>query len=349
MSNVELNFESVDVCPLCASSGAVDVDHVDDKLMGEINRYLPPDILSLPVSLQNTRKKCVECGLVFLSPRLDDQSLSQVYSLWYGYAYRRVMDDPRHVEERLREFERHHYKLLERFCNTQGRLLDVGCGSGLFLQIAQNYGWDVSGVELDPDTADWARKKVGISQIYCGTLEESLLNGKSYDAITLFDYLEHTACPGKDLDILVNSLAPGGILMVRVPNAKSWQSQLMEANWLAVMVTHLSYFTPAVLQRALCERGLELLYMRAGNCRSETDIIKQRWFWLVKRLQAYWKKSAKCDLYLANDVNTPLNSGHTSSAIWKLVYSLWVEQIDHVGGWFGGGNNLTVIARKVSD
>ena len=346
MSIVELEMESVVSCPLCGSFDEAVVDQVNDTLMVEINRYLPTDYPRLTEQLQNIRRQCADCGLIYLSPRLSDKSLSTVYSYWYGFAYQRVMGDPEHVSERLREFEKHHLRLLEEYCTVRGRLLDVGCGSGLFLQLAQCHGWQVSGVELDPDTAAWAREKGGIPDVRCGTLDVTLESNECFDVVTMFDYLEHTTNPGRDLDLLIERLAPDGTLMIRVPNATSWQARLMGSGWLAIMPTHLSYFTPEVLQKTLVKYGLQIQYARAGNSRREIDIFRQRWRWLNKRLQNFREKTATHNQSLSEINQTPWHSPRLGEAARRWLYSLWIEQVDHVGGLWGYGNNLTVIARK---
>ncbi|TCO80336.1 methyltransferase family protein [Plasticicumulans lactativorans] len=346
MPLIELNTEAVKECPLCGSLEHDQFDRVVDTLMKEINRYLPGGMAQLPVDVENVRHRCRECELIFLGQRFDSTSLSRVYELWYGYAYRRVMADPQHVAERLREFEQHHLRLLETYCAPPGRLLDVGCGSGLFLQLAQTRGWCVSGVELDPDTAAWGRRN-GIADIRCGTLAMTLAPDEYFDVVTLFDYLEHTTTPGEDLDSLIAHLAPGGTLMVRVPNANGWQARRMGRNWIAVMSTHLSYFTPEVLSKAASQRGLEILYLRAGNTRSEGDILRHQAAWLRQRLAP--RRSAVTGSAAQHQVEevpqAPL--GNLGGAAKRWLYSLWIEQIDHIGGWLGQGNNLTLIARKV--
>lgn len=312
--------------------------------MPEINRYLPPSHPGLPTDLVNTRRQCTACGLIYLTPRLDGASLAQVYELWYGYAYRRVMSDPEHIAERRREFERYHLRQLEAWAPGRGHLLDVGCGSGLFLGLAQRRGWKVSGVELDPATAAWGREQEGIADLRCGTLASVLRTEERFNAITLFDYLEHTDSPGDDLERLIGHLSPGGILMVRVPNASGWQAQLMGSCWLAVMPTHLSYFTGSVLRDAVASRGLDVLHLRASNYRRELDILRQRWQWFGQRLFGGTRSTAPS----VEEAHAPMwpPIGNLGGAARRWLHSLWVEQVDHIGGWFGAGNNLIVIARK---
>jgi 2-polyprenyl-3-methyl-5-hydroxy-6-metoxy-1,4-benzoquinol methylase len=343
MSTTDLLTQAVPACPLCGGDDARPVDRIPDSLAAEINRYLPAGEAALPETLENRRVRCAGCGLVYLDPRLDGPSLQQVYRLWYGYAYRRVMTDPAHVEERRREFRDYHLRLLEAHRPRRGRLLDLGCGSGIFLGLAQRNGWTVTGVEFDALTAAWARDREGIADVRCGTLGTVLDPVERFDAITLFDYLEHSDRPGADLDTLTRHLAPGGALMVRVPNAGGWQARLMGPRWLAVMSTHLSYFDAPTLRQALVARGLVPQYLAAPNYRTEWEIVRQRLAWLRRRLGP-----ATAPAQPAGDGPGPLVPpvGPLGGALQRWLASLWVEQVDHLGGWFSQGNMLTAIAAR---
>lgn len=331
---------NVPQCPLCGGEKSIFYDRCDDTLLVEINRYLPGNVPELP-QIKNTRRCCLCCGLVYLSPRLDNASLSKVYELWYRFAYQRLFDDQRHIADRKREFRKYHLAALNKAIPHKGRLLDIGCGNGLFLSLAEKSGWEGVGVEFDPYTAESGRKMLGLS-IRTGTMQETLSNGERFHAITLFDYLEHSTSPGDDLDFLVKFLEPGGVLLVRVPNLDGWQSKLMGCSWLSVISNHISYFNASVLKPTLEARGLRVEYMQAKNFNSEFDIIRQRWQWLNKRLRQRRSQNQKSSAL--QSFPRPIESGN--SRISKLLYSLFVEQVDHIGGWFGRGNNLLVEARK---
>ncbi len=327
----------LEACPLCRSTDHSELDACRDSLVAEINRYLPPEEAPLP-AVENRRRRCIACGLVFLSPRLDDMSLARLYRLWYGYAYRRVVADAEHIAERRREFERHHLRRLRWAMPEPGRLLDVGCGTGLFLGLAVRDGWRVTGVELDAATAAVGRAQ-GLD-IRVGSLRECLAVEERFDAITLFDYLEHSTTPGDDLDTVAARLAPGGALLVRVPNLAGWQSRWMGCGWLGVISNHLSYFTPAVLRVALERRGLRVVSSDARNYASELDILRQRWQWARARLARGHTKATD------GVGSAPAGAPGRAHPLIRLAHSLFIEQLDHVGGWFGRGNNLMVVARR---
>jgi 2-polyprenyl-3-methyl-5-hydroxy-6-metoxy-1,4-benzoquinol methylase len=339
--SIEISLDPVSACPLCGSKSGRDFDSGHDSLLPEINRYLPPGVEKFVSGYVNRRRQCLSCGLIYLAPRPATESLSVIYARWYRFAYKRVMTDPAHIAERMREFERYHLKKLEASCPQRGRLLDVGCGSGLFLGLAKQRGWKVTGIEFDPSTAEWGRAHGGIYDIRCGVPGTVLKKGEEFDAITMFDYLEHTDRPGDDLDRLVSHLAPGGVLMIRVPNAGGWQARTMGSRWIAIMPTHLSSFSKDVLADGLTQRGLEILHLTAGNYRTEADILKQRIGWIYKRFRSSQPSCGRGD-----EVGFNPSVGSLAPALRRWLVSLAIEQLDHIGGWFGAGNNLTVITRK---
>lgn len=341
MSSPDLAYDPVEFCPLCGQEGHEHYDSVMDTLCPEINRYLPSTESPLP-PVTNTRHHCRHCGLIYLSPRLDSRSLSNVYRLWYGYAYRAIFADASLIARREREFARHHLPAVSRWAGQPGRLLDVGCGSGLFLNLARQAGWKGTGIEFDAVTADWGRRAYGLD-VRCGTLHDALADGETFHAITLFDYLEHSPEPGRDLDALISRLEPGGLLFIRVPNQAGWQSRLMGASWLAVMCNHLSYFSPKAIQEALEARGLRVEEVSAHNYQSEWDILAQRLGWLRSRLAR--RRAERGDHKAAIASGFPVQRG-LLAGFGRLAYSLLIEQVDHIGGWLGQGNHLMTIARK---
>jgi len=340
MSELKLNFEMVANCPLCGNQKLQPYDSARDTLSPELNRYLPPSHPRLP-AINNVREKCLGCGLIFLSPRLDPPSLGEIYKLWYSYAYQAIFENAALLAQREYEFKHYHFPLLRKVISATGRLLDVGCGSGIFLRIAREAGWETHGIELDPSATQWARDNYQLA-VRCGTVDTALREGEQFDAITLFDYLEHTASPGSDLDQLIRHLSPGGVLCIRVPNQAGLQSHFMDAHWINYISNHLSYFTSDVLSHALSKRGLIVEYANAPNFQSQFDIIRQKIRWARARM--HLGTDEPLEQHVAT-TTVPLESEPVGK-LKRFLYSLLVEQIDHAGGWLGRGNNLMLIARR---
>ena len=125
-----------------------------------------------------------------------------------------------------------------KFTSSENKLLDFGAGTGDFLQAAKNKGWKVNGVEPNEQARNLASKK-GLHLL--SSLEE--LNEEQFDAITLWHVLEHVPNLQETLNRLQALLKPGGILIIAVPNYKSWDAKKYKAFWAAYDVPrHLWHF-----------------------------------------------------------------------------------------------------------
>ena len=136
--------------------------------------------------------------------------------------------------------------------STGGRLLDVGCGDGSFLLAARKRGWRVMGTEFNPRGA----REAGL-EVY-ERIEEVLPSGK-FDCITLWHSLEHLRDPLASLRLLSGALAPGGVLVLAVPDADGAQARLFGPAWFHLDVPrHLYHFGRGSLTRMLERAGFRV-------------------------------------------------------------------------------------------
>lgn len=100
-----------------------------------------------------------------------------------------------------------------------GRLLDVGCGLGYFVKFASGEpGWEVYGSEISVPAAQFARKNLGLKNIFSGRAAEAGFKENFFDIITLWDVLEHISDPHPLLKYLSGLLKNDGILFIHTPN-----------------------------------------------------------------------------------------------------------------------------------
>lgn len=139
-----------------------------------------------------------------------------------------------------------------------GRLLDIGCGTGAFLNAIHQAGWTVTGLEPDPGARDKATKRYGLA---VRSIEDLFaLEAGSFDVITLWHVLEHV----HDLSAYVGEfkrlLAPGGTLLIAVPNYTSGDAAHYGAQWAAYDVPrHLYHFSPASMEKLLAPAGFAVV------------------------------------------------------------------------------------------
>ena len=137
----------------------------------------------------------------------------------------------------------------------EGRLLDVGCGTGKDLLHFQEAGWKVTGVEINPYAASLARARLGC-EVVQGHFDEAPLEGRHFDVVRLSHVLEHLPSPRKSLGKMHRLLRPGGLLWVEVPNAASLERRLFHRHWCHWdLPRHLYHFTPTTLVRLLRDTG----------------------------------------------------------------------------------------------
>ncbi len=137
-----------------------------------------------------------------------------------------------------------------------GRLLDVGCGSGVYGASLIRLGWQVDGVEPDAHAAELARAH-GLN-VQANSIEQAVLPRAAYDVVTLWHSLEHTSNPVAVLRKLHAALRPQGLLMVEVPNMAGWGAGFMGPYWYHWdLPRHRLHFTPSSLRRAMERAGYE--------------------------------------------------------------------------------------------
>ena len=190
---------------------------------------------------------CRSCNLVYVNPQPNESELEEFYSDEFDYSYMLALDKHTVGEARL---ELSH--LLKHVKN--GRLLDVGCGIGIFLSQACQY-FDVEGTELSQTCADFARERFALT-VHSGDLIELKLPGESFDVVTMYHVLEHLPKPRRYLAEVWRLLKPGGLLVLVVPNVAGWQFRLLGKWWEWVTPPkHLYYYSSETLGRLLTDQS----------------------------------------------------------------------------------------------
>lgn len=165
-------------------------------------------------------------------------------------------------EERSPITRRRFEELLDRFepHRSTGRLIDVGCGAGFFLECAKERGWEVHGTEYgDRAVATCRARGIDIRE---GPLDPLVYEPGSFDVVCSFEVMEHLARPLDEMRRMLTLLRPGGLLYVTTPNFRSVGHFLAGASWNVVNPPeHLTYFTPRTLRRAARQLGLRTRWL----------------------------------------------------------------------------------------
>ena len=155
----------------------------------------------------------------------------------------------------LRAFDRRRLALLRQAMPPPARLLDAGAGRGRFVAAALAAGYAARGLEPSARGVTAAREVYGIHLERTGIEAADVAPG-SIDALSLWHVLEHVEDPGAALRTLRGWVAPGGILLVGVPNAGSWQARLAGSRWYHLdLPRHRTHFTAHGLTTLLASSG----------------------------------------------------------------------------------------------
>lgn len=149
-------------------------------------------------------------------------------------------------------------KLIEKTTGKdEGNILDVGAGTGAFLNSMKNANWTVTGTEPDENARGKAKELYGINLE--GSRKIDSLPSQSFDAITLWHVLEHVHDLHLYVEQLKNLLSPGGKIFIAVPNYTSYDARIYKQFWAAYDVPrHLYHFSPKAMKNLLNSHGLKV-------------------------------------------------------------------------------------------
>lgn len=266
-----IQAEKVERCLLCGESGR------------PVYKNLPDRLFDVPGTWDIW--KCPSCDLGWLTPRPLADEIPKLYASYYTHAtqetdtrllrLRRLIKDSilgtaLHYDNMalsrssrrlgkvlgLLPFLRNRISSAMMFIDGtwRGKLLDVGCGNGLFLAHMRKYGWDVAGIEPDVEAARVAREKYGI-RVVAGDLKDSRLEEESLDVITMNHVIEHFVDPVGQLKECRRLLKTGGRLVLAAPNIRSLARRLYGPSWFNLdPPRHFYHFSPRSF-RACAERA----------------------------------------------------------------------------------------------
>ena len=214
--------------------------------------------------------QCRQCGLEWVHPLPDMERLRELYSSQryfrtdsisqYGYS-----DYVRNKHLYVNLFNRRLDAILRHTNNHQGRLLDVGCATGVLLELARLRGWEVQGVDVSSYATQIARDYYRLD-VFTGTLEEANYPDQRFDVVVMDDLIEHVGDPSELVRESCRILAPGGLLTMNTPNRAGLWHLLMGRRWFHYKQSeHLVFFSPRVITDLLDRQGFDVLDIHSSS------------------------------------------------------------------------------------
>lgn len=207
--------------------------------------------------------RCPSCRLLFRRELPAPVELGEIYSTEY---FRRPEDDAagQGYADYLSDEELHRLNGALRVRKLSalaapGRLFDIGAAAGFFMDEARRRGWDVAGIDVSPQMSGWGRERLGL-ELLSGDFRETELAEGGYDAVTMWDYIEHSLDPIGDLERAHQLLRPGGVLAISTGDAASLVARVSGRRWHLLTPHHHNFFFTADTLTLACERaGLDVV------------------------------------------------------------------------------------------
>lgn len=249
-----MKYETVEHCYLCGHAKAEPIGQLDDFRM----------------------MRCKTCSFTYIDHRPVEMETDELYNSYfsgsnadYGKCYQGYIQENQHKRSSKLHLNRFHKRVLKRLKKYApgNQLLDIGCAAGFFMQDARDSGWEPRGIDIAKPALDFARSELSLDVAY-GRLLEQQYPDAAFDAVTMFDLIEHLYAPLKELREIHRILKPGGILCIYTPNVESIKRKIQGGRWYAFKPReHNYYFSRRTLQMMLEKRDFEVLYSRTGYTR----------------------------------------------------------------------------------
>jgi 2-polyprenyl-3-methyl-5-hydroxy-6-metoxy-1,4-benzoquinol methylase len=242
------------------------------------------------------------CGMIYVAEVLRDDYLNLVYE---NHTFEEETHKSFRTEPR-RSFIQAVYQdgldLLRKYGVQGGRLFDIGCSSGLFMEYARGRGFHVKGIEPSNYAVELAKEyNLDVTQ---GYFQKDTCKECSFDIITMWDVLEHCDAPDDILEAVYQTLVPGGVVFIQVPNVMGLAPRIMRQD--CNMFTgfgHINLFGPETIKKILTDNQFKDIQMQSVI--SEISVINN----YINYHDPYFGPSLEREHFLGClDVETILNN-----------------------------------------
>ena len=201
----------------------------------------------------STYYKCEDCTMVYLNPIMNKNTTIEYYT--------NLNTGQGDIVSGESQFYTEIYSLgldsIEKNSNKKGKILDIVCSTGFFIDLAKKRGWETTGIELGSEEASIAEKKG--HRIIKEVIEELEISEK-YDAIVMWDVLEHIPNGIEQLELISRHLNKGGILFFQVPNSDSLAAKILRYSCrMFDGIEHTNLYNPKSLEKLINNSNFSVL------------------------------------------------------------------------------------------
>lgn len=281
-------------------------------------------------------RQCRSCGFLFA-----DASIN--YEMTYEEDFAEKNRHPTYVKIDGKYVIRNRFKLtklLERLqpYRQSGRILDIGCSAAFFLKLAEELGWQPSGVEISKFGAEFSRNELGLD-VFHGTLEEARFPDDHFDVVFSSHVMEHIADPLTLLAEVKRVLRPGGAVVTLIPTQFSAPSY----RWFKRLYgdappRHVSFYTRKTYEEFLRKAGFTVVESKANLELNRIKAMFSQKLLGKSYAQSVWNDAPASSESSANDA-APSYGG--------FIYSIKTA-VNGVAGTLNTGDELLSIAEKLA-
>lgn len=296
-------MENISQCPVCANSRfSLSTTIADHFLTGE-----PFQIM-----------RCEKCGFLFTNPRPTRIEISRYYHsdkylshsnnktglLSYVYNFVRKIS----LKRKHRMITRH---------KSPGSILDIGCGTGEFLNFMNRQGWKTTGIEPAASPREFAKQHYNLD-IFDEIELDNLPTG-GFDVISLWHVLEHVPDLNNRIDQLKRLLTKDGLLVIALPNCESWDAVFYQEYWAAWDVPrHFYHFSKSAFSLLIKNHELDIFSIHP---------MKFDAFYISLLSEKYKQGKAKLLNALINGLRSNFSANRKGNNYSSLIYLIKKQNV----------------------
>lgn len=275
-------MKEYDCCPICLSKN-INVKYKGVFAHDSQDKY---DIF-----------ECDNCKVQFVKQILTNEEIKKYYSKI------KKTTDHTYADENIENLNYYYFKLkdkIEKLCPKKGKILDIGCSSGYFLDVMD--GWECFGVEISTKYAKIAQEKYGCN-IFEGSIEDYENQEEFFDVITMQDSFDHMLNPLKVIQKCKKLLKHKGFLVIKAHNVNCLYAKLSGSNFYAfVPPEHLFYYDKDSISYILNNNDFKMLsfgfiphqfQMKTIFLRLSRDISTHPLYKIYEKIRNIWLGNVK--------------------------------------------------------